>query len=62
MRPAPENVDGQVIESHEFSHSVEHQVNWSHVLLAAVVLLVIWRLAPVASEAAKGSRRDRDSR
>jgi len=58
MRPAPENVDGRVTESHEFSHSVEHQVNWSHFLLAVVVLVAIFKLGPAAVQVAGTGGRD----
>ena len=58
MKPAPENVEGQKVESHEFSHAVEHKVNWSHVLLAGVVLITVWKLAPVAVEVAGSGGRD----
>lgn len=54
MRPQPENIDGRVVESHEFAHSVEHQVNWSHVLLAIVLVIAIFKLGPTVSKAASG--------
>jgi len=60
MRPAPENVEGRLVESHEFVHSVEHQVNWSHVLLAMVVLVAIFKLGPAVTNVSSGSQeRDR---
>jgi hypothetical protein len=58
MKPAPENVDGRLVETHEFSHAVEHQVNWSHFLLAAVVLVAIFKLAPAAARMADSEERD----
>ena len=58
MKPAPENVDGRLVETHEFSHVVEHRVNWSHVLLAVVVLVAIFKLAPAAAEVADSEERD----
>lgn len=42
--PLPENMAGQKVETHEFSHQVEHSVNWGHVVLAVVALLLAWRL------------------
>lgn len=50
MKPDPSNVEGRVVESHEFSHSVEHSVNWSHVLAALVLLYAIWRLGPLLAQ------------
>jgi hypothetical protein len=47
MKPEPGNVDGKVVETHEFRHAVEHSVNWSHVLAALVLLYGIWRLGPL---------------
>lgn len=52
MNPAPENVEGRLVESHEFVHSVEHQVNWSHVLIGLVVLVAILKLGPPLASAA----------
>jgi hypothetical protein len=49
MKPDPENVSGKIVESHEFSHAVEHQVNWSHVLLAFVVVYGIMKLSPAVT-------------
>lgn len=36
--PVPENIEGQVIETHEFSH----RVNWGHVALSVAALVVIY--------------------
>ena len=58
MKPTPENVEGQVVRSHEYRHSLEHKVNWSHVLLAGVVLITVWKLTPVAAEVAGSGDRD----
>ena len=55
MKPQPENIDGRVVESHEFTHSVEHQVNWSHVLLAVVLVIAIFRLGPAVANVVSGS-------
>lgn len=62
MKPAPENVDGRVVETHEFAHSVEHQVNWSHVLLAFVLVLAIFKLGPAVANVASGSSDREDTR
>lgn len=51
MKPDPSNVDGKLVETHEFVHSVEHSVNWSHVLAALVLLYGIYRLGPVVTNA-----------
>ena len=59
MKPDPENIEGKLVESHEFAHSVEHQVNWSHVLLAVVVLVAIYKLGPAISEAVSGEDQER---
>lgn len=45
MRPDPSNVTGEVIETHQFEHSVHWNV--SHVLLVIVALYGVWRLGPV---------------
>lgn len=58
MRPAPENVEGKLVESHEFSHAVEHHVNWSHFLLAMVAFVAIFKLGPVAVQVAGAGGRD----
>jgi len=50
MKVDPENVSGEKIEQHVFEHSVEHSVNWSHVLLAVVVVYVVLKLRPVLVE------------
>jgi hypothetical protein len=42
--PAPENIDGRKIVSHSFEHQMVHQVNWSHVALAVLGLVVIYVL------------------
>jgi hypothetical protein len=47
MKVKPENVSGKLVESHEFTHQVKHQVNWSHILLGIVAIYVIARLGPV---------------
>ena len=49
MRPDPENVSGTLVESHEFTHSVEHQVNWSHFLFAIVLIYGIAKLGPAVA-------------
>jgi len=59
MRPKPENVSGELIESHEFSHAVEHQVNWSHVLLAIVFVYAIAKLGPAVVSAGENRREER---
>ena len=60
MKPDPENVEGKIVESHEFAHSVEHRINWSHFLLAVVVLVAIFKLGPAVSTAvSSGSEEDR---
>jgi Zn-dependent membrane protease YugP len=58
MKPAPENVDGQLVETHEFSHAVEHQVNWSHFLLAGVVLVAVVKFSPAVARMAGSEGRD----
>jgi len=50
MNVDPENVSGEKIEQHVFEHSVEHSVNWSHVLLAVVVVYALLKLGPVIAE------------
>jgi hypothetical protein len=47
MKPDPSKVEGRKVVSHEFSHQVEHKVQWSHVLLAIVLLVAIVKLGPV---------------
>ena len=50
MNVNPENVSGEKIEQHVFEHTVEHSVNWSHVLLAFVVVYALVKLGPVIAE------------
>ena len=56
MKPEPGNVEGRLVETHEFSHVVEHTINWSHVLAALVVLYGLWRLGPVLVETPEEDR------
>jgi hypothetical protein len=42
--PAPENIDGSKNVSHIFEHQMQHRVNWSHVALAFVALIVVYVL------------------
>jgi hypothetical protein len=42
--PSPENIEGQKVVSHSFDHQMVHQVNWSHVALAVVALIVVYVL------------------
>lgn len=58
MKPDPSNVDGKLVETHEFSHSVEHQVNWSHFLFALVILVALWKLGPAVTAAAGSEDRE----
>lgn len=59
MKPDPANVEGKKVETHEFVHSVNHSVNWSHVLGFLVLLAIMWRVGPAVAEAvSSGSRRD----
>ena len=51
--PAPSNISGQK----QVVHSVEHQINWSHVAAAVVVLVVAWRFGPAL---ARSSSPDED--
>ena len=43
--PLPENIDG----SKRVVHTVNHNVNWSHVALAIVALVVLAKIGPVVS-------------
>lgn len=54
MEPAPENVDGRVVETHSF----EHRVNWSHVALALAALYVAWKASGLLANAAENDRED----
>jgi hypothetical protein len=58
MNPSTENIEGQVVESHEYTHAIEHKVNWSHVLLAVVVLVSVFKLGPVVAEIGSSGGRD----
>ena len=61
MNPSTENIEGKVVESHEYTHAIEHAVNWSHVLLAVVVLVSIFKLGPAIAEiGSSGDSEDRD--
>ena len=59
MKLDQENVSGKLVESHEFSHAVEHQVNWSHVLLAIVLVYAIGKLGPAVASAGENRREER---
>jgi len=48
MKPTPENIEGQVVKRHSF----EHKVDWSHVLLGAVVLVAVVKLSPAVAQMA----------
>lgn len=41
--PQPENIAGAKTQK----HVIKHQINWSHVAVAVVALVVIWKVAPV---------------
>jgi hypothetical protein len=57
MEVDPANVDGRKIETHEFVHSVEHQVNWSHVLGFLVVFSAAVYLGPSLTDFLKTENR-----
>lgn len=59
MNPIPENVEGKVVENHEFRHSVEHRVNWSHIMVAIVVVAVVAKVGPIIAETAQGEEQSR---
>jgi len=40
--PAPENIEGQK----RVVHSVEHSINWGHVAVAIVALVVALKIGP----------------
>lgn len=40
--PAPENITGEKVEKHVFSHDVQHKVNWGHVSLGVAVVVLVW--------------------
>jgi hypothetical protein len=39
MEPLPENVAGEVVETHAF----EHRVDWGHVVLGLAAIYVAWK-------------------
>jgi len=49
MQPNAENVTGKVVERHEFQHRVAHEVNWSHVGVMILLLLIVWKLSSTFS-------------
>jgi hypothetical protein len=51
--PLPENIDGEK----QVVHTVSHQINWSHLAAAVVVLIVAWRFGPAL---ARSSSPDED--
>ena len=59
MQVDPANVDGRKVETHEFVHSVEHQVNWSHVLGFLVLLAVVLYLGPSVTDVLENDDRRR---
>lgn len=56
MNVKPENVTGEKVEQHVFEHSVEHSVNWSHVLLAIVLVYAIAKLGPAVAAGSDDER------
>jgi len=59
MEVDPANVDGRKVETHEFVHSVNHEVNWSVVLGFLVLLSVVIYLGPSLSDLLKDDERRR---
>lgn len=59
MQVDPANVDGRKVETHEFVHSVNHEVNWSYVLGFLVLLAVVMYLGPSLSDLLKNDERRR---
>lgn len=57
MEVDPANVDGRKVETHEFVHSVEHQVNWSHVLGFLVAFSIALYLGPSLTDLLKTENR-----
>ena len=53
MKMNQENVSGKVVESHDYTHSVKHRVNWSHVLATIVLVYAIAQLGPAVAKAAE---------
>lgn len=43
--PLPENIRGEKVEKHVFSHDVHHEVNWGHVSLAVALIVLLWMLS-----------------
>jgi len=46
MEPLPENVAGEVVETHAF----EHRVDWGHVVLGAAAIYVVWKGSKLLDE------------
>jgi hypothetical protein len=46
MEPLPENVAGEVVETHAF----EHRVDWGHVVLGAAAIYVVWKASSVVDQ------------
>jgi hypothetical protein len=52
--PNPSNISGEKV----VSHSVEHRVNWSHVLLAVAAVYVAAKFGPPLLDATSGTDDD----
>jgi hypothetical protein len=55
--PSPSNISGEKV----VSHSVEHRVNWSHVLLAVAVVYVAAKFGPPLLDAAGSPGDDQEA-
>lgn len=58
MKPDPANIEGKKVETHEFVHSVNHSVNWSHVLGFLVLLAIALRVGPPILDSVSSGDRD----
>jgi hypothetical protein len=56
--PSPSNISGEKV----VSHSVEHRVNWGHVLLAVAAVYVAAKFGPPLLDATSGSGDDQEER
>lgn len=43
--PVPENITGEKVEKHTFSHDVHHRVNWGYVSVAVAALALAYVLS-----------------
>lgn len=42
--PAPENITGEIVERHTYSHEIQHRIPWGYVTLGVGLMALAWVL------------------